>query len=413
MNDNNITEPIAVIGAGPGGIATALALIKVGIPVRIYERYSEPRPAGNILNLWPPAVKALEAIGVDINDLGASCETEFRSHKEKLRVQVHFPDGVVEQYGGFLGLTRPDLYERMLDALPDGIIVGNKEVTGLDDQGDHVIVRFKDGTSITTPLVIGADGINSLVREKVWGLPPIREHGLVVVGGFTFDIPKGVRADQAILRHSRTIQASHTGIRSKGRDGVEWWVLQARDPKTPAPADLKKFALESVREFPAEMTELIGNTSEDHVFSWAIRDRGEVPMIWAKGRVTFAGDSMHATSPYAAYGAGMSIVDGYFIGQILNGVDLSDTAAVKVALSKYEGARAEHTASQVKLAYMLGRNFHYVPAPIRPLRDFVFNNTKFLQKMVGDSNPAEISSQLQSMGEDLFTPAPEATVTAH
>ncbi|MBN9374126.1 MAG: FAD-dependent monooxygenase, partial [Cellulomonas sp.] len=328
MNDNVATDPVAVIGAGQAGLATALALIKVGTPVHIYERYSEPRPAGNILNLWPPAVKALEEIGVDIDDLGASCETEFRSHKNKLRVEVHFPEGVVEQYGGFLGLTRPDLYERMLDALPDGIIVGNKLVTDLEDEGDHVVVRFQDGTSITTPLVIGADGINSVVREKVWGLPPVREHGLTVIGGYTFDVPAGVRTDQAILRHSRTIQASHTGIRSKGRSGVEWWVLQASDPKKPFPSDLKEFALESVREFPAELTELIGNTTEDHVFSWAIRDRGEVPQVWAKGRVTFAGDSMHATSPYAAYGAGMSIVDGYFLGQILHGIDLTDTAAV-------------------------------------------------------------------------------------
>lgn len=406
------TDPVAVIGAGPAGIATALALRKVGIPVRIYERYSEPRPAGNILNLWPPAVKALEAIGVDIVDLGASCETEFRSHREKLRVEVHFPDGVVERYGGFLGLTRPDLYERMLDALPDGIIVGDKQVTDLDDKWTHVVVRFQDGTSVTTPLVIGADGINSIVREKVWGLPPVREHGLVVVGGYTFDIPKGVRADQAILRHSRTIQASHTGIRSKGRAGVEWWVLQARDPEKPMPDDLKQFAMDSVREFPPEMTELIGNTSQDHVFAWPIRDRGEVPLVWAKGRVTFAGDSMHATSPYAAYGAGMSIVDGYFLGQVLNGVDLTDTAAIKAALAKYEGARAEHTGSQVKMAFMLGRNFHKVPAPMRPLRDFVFDNTKFLQKIVGDSNPKEISAQLQAMGDDLFTPAAEVVGAA-
>ena len=56
---------------------------------------------------------------------------------------------------------------------------------------------------------------------------------------------------------------------------------------------------------------------------------------------------------------------------------------------------------------MLGKNFHHVPAPLRPVRDFVFNNTKFLQKMVGDTNPAEISSQLDAMGADLFSPVPE------
>ncbi|MDQ0644325.1 FAD-dependent oxidoreductase [Microbacterium murale] len=403
------TEPeaVAVIGAGPAGIATALALHAVGIPVKLYERYAEPSPAGNIVNLWPPAVQALEHIGVDVEDIGAFCETEFRNSRDKVRARVKFPQSVVDKYGngGFIGLTRPDLYERMVDALPPGIFVGNKQVAGLEDEGDHVVVRFQDDTSITTPLVVGADGINSVVRETVWGLPPIREHNLHVIGGFTFDLPAAVNPREAILRHSRTVQASHTGIRSKGRDGAEWWVLQAWDPQNPAPVDLKAHALFLAKEFPPEVAELIANTSEEHIFRWPIRDRGDVPKVWSKGRVTFAGDAVHATSPYAAYGAGMSIVDGYFLGQTLNGVDLGDSAALKKTLARYEELRVEHTAAQVKQAYMLGRNFHHVPTLMRPLRDAIFDHTKFLQKMVGDSNPAEISAQLDIMGSDLHTPA--------
>jgi 2-polyprenyl-6-methoxyphenol hydroxylase-like FAD-dependent oxidoreductase len=321
---------------------------------------------------------------------------------------VLFPPSVVEKYGngGFIGLTRPDLYERMIDALPEGLLVGNKQVVGIEDEGDHVVVRFQDESSITTPLVVGADGINSVVREIVWGLPPIRDHNLHVIGGFTFDLPAQVSPREAIIRHSRTIQASHTGIRSKGRDGSEWWVLQAWDATKPAPGDLKAHALSLAKEFPPQMAELIANTPEEHIFRWPIRDRGEVPKVWSKGRVTFAGDAVHATSPYAAYGAGMSIVDGYFLGQTLNGVDLGDAAALRKALARYEELRVEHTAGQVKLAHMLGRNFHHVPAPMRPIRDAVFDHTKFLQKMVGDSNPAEISAQLEIMGPDLRTPAP-------
>ena len=402
------TEPVAVIGAGPAGIATALALHAVGIPVKLYERFAEPRAAGNIVNLWPPAVQALEQIGVDVDDIGAFCESEFRNSRDKVRARVKFPPSVVEKYGngGFIGLTRPDLYERMVDALPPGILVGNKQVTGIEDEGDHVVVRFKDETSITTPLVVGADGINSVVRETVWGLPPIREHNLHVIGGFTFDLPAAVNSREAIIRHSRTVQASHTGIRSKGRDGSEWWVLQAWDAEKPAPADLKAHALSLAKEFPPQMAELIANTASEHIFRWPIRDRGDVPKVWSKGRVTFAGDAVHATSPYAAYGAGMSIVDGYFLGQTLNGVDLGDAAALHKALARYEELRVEHTAGQVKQAYMLGRNFHHVPAPMRPLRDAIFDHSKFLQKVVGDSNPAEISAQLDIMGPDLRTPAP-------
>ena len=406
------TEPVAVIGSGPAGIASALALHKVGIPVKLYERYPQPRAAGNIVNLWAPAIKALHDIGVDTHDIGSECRTEFRNFKDKVRVRVKIPQEVIDAHGGFLGLTRPDLYERMTDALPEGILVGNKEVVGVEDEGDHVVVRFQDGESITTPLVIGADGINSVVRQIVLGQPPIREHGLHVIGGFTFDLPDGYPVHEAVIRHSRTVQASHTGIRSQGRDGAEWWIVQAWDPKDAAPADLKQHALGLAKGFPSDQAELIASTPEEHIFRWPIRDRGEVPEVWTKGRVTLAGDAVHATSPYAAYGAGMSIVDGYFLGQLLKGVDLSDLAALQAALARYEEKRVKHTAGQVKLAYMLGRQFHKVPAPVRPIRDFVFDNTPFLQKIVGDSNPAEISAQLKSMGADLHTPAPAETVAA-
>ena len=349
------TDPVAVIGAGPAGIATALALHKVGVPVTLYERYPEPRPAGNIVNLWAPAIKALYDIGVDVDDIGAECHTEFQNSKGKLRADVKLPQAVIDGHGGFLGLTRPDLYERMVDALPDGILVGNKEVHGIEDKGDHVVVQFKDGESITTPLVVGADGINSTVRSIVLGMPPIREHGLAVIGGYTFDLPSGYPVGEARVRHSRTIQASNTGIRSKGRDGAEWWVLQAWDPEAPAPADLKAHAMTLAEGFPPEQKQLIATTPHDHIFRWPIRDRGPVPEKWSKGRVVFDGDAVHATSPYAAYGAGMSIVDGYFLGQLLNGVDLTDLAAVTRAIEKYEAKRVKHTGSQVQLAYMLGR----------------------------------------------------------
>ncbi|GGH51566.1 FAD-dependent oxidoreductase [Microbacterium album] len=405
-------QPVAVVGAGPAGIATALALHTVDIPVKLYERYSEPRAAGNIVNLWAPAVKALFNIGVDIDDIGAECVTEFQNHKRRVRARVRFPNGSVEKWGGFLGLTRPDLYERMTAALPDGMLVGNSVVTGVADKGDHVELSFQDGSRVSTPLVVGADGINSVVRKLVWGAPPMREHDLHVIGGYTYEMIDTVPTEEAVVAHSRTIQGSHTGIRSKGRDGYEWWVLEAWDHDKPAPVDLKRHALTLARDFPPELSQMIRSSTPDHIFRWPIRDRGPVPETWSKGRVTFAGDAVHATSPYAAYGAGMSIVDGYFLGQLLNGVDLADRDALTSALKKYEGVRVAHTAEQVARAHMLGRIFHKVPAPIRPIRDYVFDHTGFLQKQVGDSNPAAIAAQLEEMGEDIFTPAPALATAA-
>ncbi|WP_345770387.1 FAD-dependent oxidoreductase [Blastococcus saxobsidens] len=170
-------------------------------------------------------------------------------------------------------------------------------------------------------------------------------------------------------------------------------MLTATDPDAPAPADLKAEATALGAEFPAPLPGLIAATEPENVQRWVLRDRPALKQ-WSKGRATLVGDAAHPTSPYAAYGAGMSIEDGYFLGVALRGVELTDATAVATALQSYEEPRKPHTARQVQMAWMLGKIFHHAPAPLRPIRDFVFDHTPFLQKMAGDSNPREINKQL-------------------
>ena len=86
---------VAVVGAGPAGMATALSVHQAGHDVTLLERYPQARPAGNILNLWPPPVRALGLLGVDIEDLGAPCYSEFRSVSGRVRVRVDGDRGLV------------------------------------------------------------------------------------------------------------------------------------------------------------------------------------------------------------------------------------------------------------------------------------------------------------------------------
>jgi 2-polyprenyl-6-methoxyphenol hydroxylase-like FAD-dependent oxidoreductase len=375
-------------------MAAALGALKAGHDVVVYERYREARPAGNILNLWPPPVKALRALGVDTDDLGAPTDTEFRNVHGKVRVRVKLDEEVKKAYGGgFIGLLRPELYERMLAAIPDGVIRFGQQVDRIEQDERTVTLHFADGTSAEHDVLIGADGIDSLVRRTLWGDEPKREHRLHIFGGFTFEEIPGTTPNTCVVSHNRTTQGSWTSIRHKGRDGHQWWVLTATDPDAPAPADLKSVATELAAPFRAPLPGLVAVTPPENVQRWVLRDRQPLKQ-WSKGRITLAGDAAHATSPYAAYGAGMSIEDGYFFGRALRGVDLTDLAAVEAALQSYEDPRKPHTAKQVNMARMLGKVFHHAPAPLRPIRDFVFDHTPFLQKMAGDSNPREINQQL-------------------
>jgi 2-polyprenyl-6-methoxyphenol hydroxylase-like FAD-dependent oxidoreductase len=266
------------------------------------------------------------------------------------------------------------------------------EMTRFEDRGDRVVVHLTDRAPVEADVLVGGDGLRSAVRRQLWGDSPIRHQRLHLVGGYLYtNDPE--RPPDSVIAHNRNTQASYTPILHEGQWGYEWWVLEAFDPSEPFAEDLMAFSRTRAAGFSEKLRSMIDATPVENLQRWEIRDRKPLKQ-WSKGRVTLVGDAAHPTSPYAAYGAGMSIEDGYFLGVALRGVDLTDAAAVARALQSYEDPRKPHTAKQVQMAWMLGKVFHHAPAPLRPIRDFVFDHTPFLQKVAGDSNPREINKQL-------------------
>jgi 2-polyprenyl-6-methoxyphenol hydroxylase-like FAD-dependent oxidoreductase len=373
-------------------MAAALAVHRVGFETVILERYPEVKAAGNILNLWPPPQKVLQLLGVDIHDLGAPVHSVFANHRGRIRADVRLPDEVVREYGGgFIGLLRPGLYQRMMDALPQGILRMNHRVTGFDDDGRHVSIHVDGHQDVEADVLIGADGINSMVRETLWGQEPIREQNLHLVGGYV--LLDGDQPAEGVIAHDRDTQGSYTAIRHDGRGGYEWWVLRAWPHDKPFTEDLATYAKMLAAPFGEPLVSIIDKTPAENLQRWPIRDRKPLKQ-WGKGRVTLLGDAAHPTSPYAAYGAGMSIEDGYFLARELAAVDIADTDQVRAALQAYEDRRKPHTAKMSELAYRNGRMFHHLPRPLQPLRDLVFDHTPFLQKVIGEQMPNDIVSQL-------------------
>jgi 2-polyprenyl-6-methoxyphenol hydroxylase-like FAD-dependent oxidoreductase len=385
---------VAIVGAGPAGMATALAAHRAGFDVTILERYPEVKPAGNILNLWPPPQKVLELLGVDIEDLGAPADSEFRRHDGRVRARVRLPQEVKDEYGGgFIGLLRPGLYRRMLDALPEGVIRYANEVTGFTDDGDRVRVHIKDRPDLEADVLIGADGINSVVRRSLWGEQTVRHQKLHLVAGYLFtDAIEPV----TVISHNRMTQSSYSAIRHEGRPGYEWWVLEAFDPAVPFTRDLRDFARERTRGFAPPLPDLIEQTPREHFFRWEIRDRKPLKQ-WSQGCVTLLGDAAHPTSPYAAYGAGMSIEDGYLLACELEAIDVHDPGQVRGALQRFEDRPKPHTRQMSQVAYANGIMFHRLPSWLTPLRDLVFDHSPLLQKVIGDQMPSDILSQLDEI----------------
>jgi 2-polyprenyl-6-methoxyphenol hydroxylase-like FAD-dependent oxidoreductase len=401
---------IAVIGAGPGGMAAALAAHRVGFDVGLYERYHEIKAGGNILNLWPPPQKVLRLIGVETRDLGAPCHTVFERNDGRLRADVRLPPEVQREYGGgFIGLLRWGLYKRMLDALPQGMLHLDHKAVGLHDLGDRVRVDFEGARSIEADVVVGADGINSFVRASLWGDRPVRHQRLHLVGGYVLD--DGPVPTEGVVAHNDVTQGSYTPIRHEGRSGYEWWVLEACDPNVPFTEDLLDFAKRRTVGFGRTLRSLIERTPREHLQRWEIRDRPPLKR-WSKGRVTLLGDAAHPTSPYAAYGAGMSIEDGYFLARELAACDVGDTSSVHRALLAYENRRRPHTSRFSQQAYFTGKLFHHAPPFLRPLRNFLLDHTPFLQWVIGDSAPQQIVKQLEDIEDPPTLPLGSASAAS-
>jgi 2-polyprenyl-6-methoxyphenol hydroxylase-like FAD-dependent oxidoreductase len=120
---------------------------------------------------------------------------------------------------------------------------------------------------------------------------------------------------------------------------------------------------------------------ERNAFRWEIYNRAPLPS-WSRGRVSFVGDAVHPVSPYAAYGMGMAIEDGFWLSRSLAGIDLADQQQLAQGLAHYDTQRVSYTNKHAIMARRMGYLFHRAPWPLSALRDAVFNHTDFLEHVL-------------------------------
>ena len=143
-------------------------------------------------------------------------------------------------------------------------------------------------------------------------------------------------------------------------------------PPRRAESDIAAGVDSPVRQF-------IEQTDMNNLFQWEIYNRKSLKSWWS-GRVACVGDAVHPVSPYAGYGMGMAIEDGYFIGKFLGGSDLTDRQVVDRAFRNYEDTRIEYVNGHMHHARNLGRMIHSVPHMAGVVRNLMFRHTSFIRK---------------------------------
>ena len=266
------------------------------------------------------ALRALGALGL-VGDclregFGFPGHQQFDRDGNALSPPVDFPLPPGAPGPAMNGIRRPVLHKILQEAvLASGAEVETgKTISSLLQASDHVDVEFSDGTGGTYNIVIGADGINSLVRSMVFG-PELRAEYIGQVC-WRYNVPRPPEVDRL-----------HMYVGSRGKAGFcpladdLMYVLAIEKPPEGAPVRLPQEGLAEVfRERLAEFGGLMGEMrdryiTDDDAVVYRPVEALIVPAPWHRGRVLLVGDAAHATSPHVGQGAAQAIEDAVVLGE--------------------------------------------------------------------------------------------------
>jgi 2-polyprenyl-6-methoxyphenol hydroxylase-like FAD-dependent oxidoreductase len=348
---------VVVIGAGIGGLTTALRLHQHGIDCEVYEQSGQIRPLGVGINLLPHAVGELAELGLldRLVESGISTAELFYTHRlghEILRKPCGLDAGFTVPQ---LSFHRGRLQGVLLDAVRErlGSVYTGRRLVSADQDAGGVRARFSDGGTAEGDVLIAADGIHSTVRARLfpdegpprWNgvqmwrgatdWPPFRTGRSMVIAGGT--AAKFVLYPIGAGEEPGTVLTNWAICVRTGRDGDP--PPRRQDWSRPAdPAEVARH-VGRFRVPDVDHAALVAATPE--CFEFPMCDRDPLPR-WTDGRVTLLGDAAHPMYPMGSNGAGQAILDATSLA-----AHLARDADPTRALLSYQDERLPVTAEVV------------------------------------------------------------------
>ncbi|XKM43689.1 FAD-dependent monooxygenase (plasmid) [Rhizobium ruizarguesonis] len=339
-------EKIAIIGAGLGGAAAGALLQHAGFDVQIFEQAPSFSRLGAGIHMGPNVLKIFQRIGMDQKLIDISSTPAYWFSRDGLTGD-YLSRILLEGYGAtYCTVHRGDLSALQMDTMTPGTVQFNKRLTRLEDNGSDVYLEFQDGTSARATIVIGADGINSRVRETLLGAEKPHYSGWVG--------HRAMISAQKLKKFDLTFE-----------DCVKWWgpdrhmmvyyTTSRRDEYyyvTGVPHPAWEFDGAFVQSSREEMSEAFAGyhpviqaliEATDDVTKWPLFNRNPLP-LWSQGRMVLLGDACHPMKPHMAQGAAMAIEDAAMLARCLAETGSQDYAT---AFRLYEASRRDR-ATQVQ-----------------------------------------------------------------
>lgn len=338
---------VVIIGAGLGGLTTAIALRQQGIAVEIYEAASKLEETGAGLTLGLGAQHVFRALGLQSVVAAKACPAgtlPFLHYQNGRLLMGDFDHGDGSADDGAENIVRhiyrADLQSVLIDFLEklDGTICTGHRLTEIDDSQEKPIAKFANGTTTAGDLIVGADGVRSSVRAI---LHPSDQPRFTDHIAYRFLVPMSdakpfmeLGRSAIFIGPKRTFNrytmcqgevVNCAGLVETSEPVAEGWSIAAtRDELAAAFSD-----------WHPDVRGLIGHASD--IIKWGLYDRRPLK-TWSDGRITLLGDAAHAMLPFLGMGAAMAIEDGYVLAKAL-----ALEPKVSDALTRYEKVRKPRT----------------------------------------------------------------------
>lgn len=323
-------QKILIAGGSIGGLTAALCLHKAGFAVQIFEAVQEIKPLGVGINLLPHSVRVLTNLGLEKNLGKNAVETTELVYFNKFGQKFwHEPRG---RFAGYkwpqFSLHRGELQLLLLDVVKKRIgeeaVFTGHQLQSFEDKETEVTAHFhKSDTgemiSITGDVLIGADGINSVVRKQLYPTEgPPKYSGNVLYRGTTMMDPFLTGSSMAMIGHLKQKMVVYPIRRALNKEGFQLinWVANLREGddvqftvrdwnrRADKERLLQKYA--SWKFDWLNVPRLIAGAEAIYEFPMSDRDPLE---RWSFGRVTLLGDAAHPMYPIGSNGASQAILD--------------------------------------------------------------------------------------------------------